>query len=174
MKLKDLIEADEHSSKGTYAGVKYSPSSVELIEQFMETNHIPNAIVPSKIHTTLLYSRKFLPKYQPQGKLNPPLTATFEKFVVWKTTPPDPKQVPWNCLVMMLDCPELVQLHNMYMKEHHATYDYDQFNPHITLSYNIGDLDVKHLPQFKGTLSIVEEYSEILNLDWAGTDGVKK
>ncbi len=171
MKLKDLHEK-VNTTQGTYAGVNYSPESVQAIETFNKKHNIPNPIAPGKIHTTLLYSRKFLPNYKPQGTLSTPLTATFDSFVVWKTTPPNPNQTPWNCLVMKLKCPELVELHKKYMDEHQATYDYDEYSPHVTLSYNIGDLDVKHLPDFTEQLIIVEEYGEDLALDWAETKGV--
>ena len=171
MKLKELHE-EKKSTQGTYAGVNYSPKSVKAITDYIKEHDIPNPINPKKIHTTLLYSRKFLPNYKPQGKLTPPLKATFDCFVVWKTTPPDPNQEPWNCLVMKLKCPELVERHKKYMKEHQATYDYDEYSPHVTLSYNIGDLDVGHLPNFDVVLEIVEEYGEDLELDWAETKGV--
>ena len=173
MKLKDICEDVKLQKQGTYAGVKYSTKSVDAIRRYLKDNNIPNQVNTKKIHTTLLYSRKFLPKFKAQGMLTHPIKATFEKFVVWETTPPDPKQTPWNCLVMQLRCPELVNLHKRYMKEHEAEYDYDVYTPHVTLSYNIGDLDIKQLPRFEDTLYITEEYMETLNLDWAATDGVK-
>lgn len=173
MKLKELHENNK-TKQGTYAGVRYSNESVTAITKYIKDNNIPNPVATHKMHTTLLYSRKFLPKYKPQGKLTPPLKATFDSFVVWETTPPDPTQEPWNCLVMKLKCPALVELHKKYMKEHQATYDYDEYSPHITLSYNIGDLDVGRLPNFDVVLEIVEEYGEDLELDWAETKGVTK
>lgn len=173
MKLREIKEERRKQQRGTYAGVKYSPESVEALQKFMKHHKIPNPIAPNKIHTTLLYSRKYLPNYKPQGMLKYPLKARFKEYVVWKTSPPDPKQEPWNCLVMKIDCPELEKLHKKYMEEHDAEYDYDEYHPHITLSYNIGNLDVTHLPPFDGHLDIVEEYGENLNLDWANTHGTK-
>ena len=52
------------------------------------------------------------------------------------------------------------------MSEHDAHYPFPTYQPHVTLSYNIGDLDPESLPFFDGYvphLVIVGEYSEALN-----------
>ena len=43
------------------------------------------------------------------------------------------------------------------MKEHGATYDYDEYKPHITLSYDVDDLDPDQLPSFDKDIIITEE-----------------
>jgi hypothetical protein len=172
MKLSDILEENE-PKKGTYAGVRYSPESIEAVQTFLKEHSIPNPVADDKIHTTLLYSRKFLPNYEPKGKLAKPMQAKFHQYDVWKTSPQDETQEKWNCLVMKLKCPELEALHKQYMDEHKATYDYPVYTPHVTLSYNIGDYDITKLPNFTAPLHITEEYGEELNLDWANTHGTK-
>jgi len=50
-------------------------------------------------------------------------------------------------------------------KEHGATHDFDSFKPHVTLSYNIGDLDISTLnPSDIGDINIVSEFGEDLDL----------
>jgi hypothetical protein len=159
---------------GTYLGVNFSPSSVAMVQRYMKDNKIPNPVKAQKIHSTVIYSRKFLPNLKPITRFQHDLIAKFDEFVVWKTTPPEGStQEPWNCLVMKLTCPGLVSLHNQYMKEHGATYDYDQYSPHLTLSYNIGDFDIKHLPVLTDNIEIIGEYVEDLDLDWAAATGTK-
>ena len=174
MKLEELMEERRKAERGTYAGVRYAPKTVEAIQSFLKEHSIPNPVASEKLHTTLLYSRKYLPHYEAQGSLENPIKAKFDCYDVWKTSPQDESQEPWNCLVMKLHSPELVELHEKYMKEHQATFDYSHYHPHITLSYNIGDLDVSNLPNFSECLHIVEEYKEDLNLNWAVTHGTKK
>jgi len=71
--------------------------------------------------------------------------------------------------VLTYDCPELIDRHNALMKEHGATFDYDEFKPHVTLSYDVGrEFDTKKLPVADiGDINVIDEYSEELNLDWA-------
>jgi hypothetical protein len=50
-----------------------------------------------------------------------------------------------------------------------ATYDFPEYLPHISLSYNVGDLKPGDLgdPTEIGDIEIVDEYTEQLNTDWA-------
>lgn len=171
MKLWELAKP-----KGTYAGVRFDTDTVETIQAFLSAAELPNAIRPDKMHTTLLYSRKFLPKYTPQGEISPPYTGTPTGLDVWESTPEDPDDTPSRCLVLEYTCPELVKRHEELMKEHEATYDYDEYKVHVTLSYDIGDMDIDDMPKFSDyidAINIVEEYGEELDLGWAKNKGVK-
>lgn len=162
MKLGELMEAQK---PGTYAGVDVDEDTEEAITAFMEANDIPNPIPPKKLHTTLLYSRKHLPEYKAQGKIDPPYIGVPTELEIWKT---QDKQA--NCLVLKYDCPELVERHKFLMKEHGATFDYEQYTPHLTLSYNIGELTLDDIGDPKEHIEqivISKEYSENLDLNWA-------
>lgn len=166
MKLADLKEG---SSRGTYAGVRFDTNTQTRIDKYMKKNNIPNRVPTNKLHTTVLYSRKFLPNYKPIGKLVPPLIGHPKKLVIWKTNPPAGGPST-NCLILIFDCKELVKRHKQLMKEHSATYDYDEYVPHITLSYDIEDItNVDDLQDCKtiGNIMIVEEYAQELDLNWA-------
>ena len=96
------------------------------------------------MHCTLLYSRKHCPDYKPLGKLNRPLHIQFGGFEIW------PTQDKKHALIVRLDAPEMIARHNNLMKEHGATYDYDEYKPHITLSYDVGkDFDISTLKDIK-------------------------
>lgn len=155
---------------GTYAAVKYSVETRNKIAKFIKELDIPNPLATSKIHTTVLYSRKFLPNLKSEvTKFKTPLTATMKGYDVWKTRPEDGSD-PTDCLVIKLDSPELTTLHNVLMDLHKATYDFEEYTPHISLSYDIGDFQLSslssHMKAF-GKLEIVEFYSEELDLNWA-------
>lgn len=177
MKIKEILEeASEpiNVKKGTYAGAHFSPATVDALSQYCKTHNIPNAIAPDKFHTTILYSRKYCPDYKAAGKYDPMLVGkALGNFHVWKTSPSDPNAEKTNCLILPFDCPDLAARHKELMDTHGATYDYDEYKPHVTLSYNIGDLDVDSLPPFEGDIEIADEYQEDLDLDWAKTKANK-
>ena len=173
MKLTEIIGA----KKGTHAGVHFDTATNKAIHRYMSDNKVPNAIGADKLHTTLLYSRKYLPNYVAKGKYDPPIIAKPGEFVVWNTKPANPDDKPARCLVVKINCPDLVARHNELMKKHGATYDFDKYETHITLSYDIGDTDIDHLPPLSDTIKeikIIDEYSENLDLSWAKTKGSKK
>jgi hypothetical protein len=174
MKLEEMLL--EENMKGSYAGVRFDTETNKAIHKYMSDNKLPVAVRPDRLHSTLLYSRKYLPKYKPAGKLEKAYVGKPTHFEVWNTRPDDGSK-PSRCLVLRYDCPELEERHKALMKEHGATYDFPSYDPHITLSYDIGDMDEKKLPSLADTLkaiNIVEEYGEDLDLNWAKNKGTKK
>ncbi len=165
MKIIELCEKKEDSTKGTYAAVQFSKETLNNIKKYIKDNDIPNNTKFDKMHTTVLYSKKYLPDYKPQGKLNPPLIGTPLKFEKWPSQPDDDGNVAM-CLVLRYTCDDLVDRHKSLMKEHDAAYDFDEYKPHITFSYDVAGLQCKDLPKFEDKIEIVEEYGEDLNLDW--------
>ena len=173
MKIADVLE--EKHQIGTYAGVHFSEKTKNEIHEYMQLNHIPNELSPSKLHTTLLYSRKYLPDYKAVGKYDKPMIGIPGNFDIWKSNGEDGE--PTNCLIVEFECEELNERHDNLMKEHKATYDYPKYKTHITLSYDCGELDPKKLMPFKKIvkkIEIVEEYQEILDLNWAKNKGTSK
>lgn len=160
----------EESTKGSYAAVTFSKDTVKRLTQFCVENDIPNPLKPHKFHTTLLYSRKFLPDYEAQGKLDPPWIGTPYRFDVWETQPKKDGGPTSRCLVMIYESKELKARHVKLMDEHEAEFDFKTYNPHITLSYDIGNMKIKGITdKIKdiGDIEIVDEYGEDLKLDWA-------
>lgn len=163
----------EERRKGTYVAVKFHKLTNDAIAQYCKKNDIPNCVAPSKLHTTILYSRKHVPNIVTMGELMFPIEGTPLKFEVWPTQP-DEQGNKKNCLVLLYDCPALVKRHNYFMDYYDATYDYDKFHTHITFSYDIGDLDIKDLPKFDHPIFVAKEYSEDLNLNWADEESTKE
>ena len=162
MKIQEV-----EGKKGTYAGVKFSDDTVDALIAYCRDNMITNALGAKDFHSTLLYSRKHLPDYEPAGELPEPYIGTPKEFDVWPSPPNAFKEKETNCLILKYDCEELVDRFNFLMDEHDATFDYDEYTPHVTLSYDAGDLDASTLPAFTGQLEIVSEYEE--EEDWDKT-----
>lgn len=167
-----LLNEITKKEKGTYAAVNFSNDTVKNITKYAKENNIPNILAADKFHTTLLYSRKFLPNFKPMGKYEEPMKGTPTEFDVWQTNNEDGNNT--NCLVLKFDCPELTNRHKQLMKEHDALYDFPKYQTHISLSYDIGDLDISDLPDIKDILpciDIISEYGEDLDLSWSQKNG---
>jgi hypothetical protein len=152
--------------KGTYAGVRFTDDTRKYITQYISDNKIPNATPSAKLHVTLLYSRKFVPDYEPDKSYQPPMKAKPIGFDIWQSQPDDDGHKN-NCLILKLDAPDLRERHKYLMDNHDATYDYDEYKPHVTLSYDVGDATVDSFPEFDQQLELVGEYNEDLNMGWA-------
>jgi len=165
MRIHEIInEAEEQP--GTYAGIKLSDESANAIVAYCEENEIPNPVPKDKLHVTLLYSRKHLPNYTAAGEYDEPYVGEPSGFDVWESTEEDESE-PSRCLVLKLNCDTLCDRHKHLMAEHHATFDYDEYSPHVTFSYNLEDNDESNLPPFTTDIELVEEYQNDLELDWA-------
>lgn len=170
MKLEDLFEAKKEPS-GSYAAVRFDQDTKDKIAKYLKDNDIPKGIAPDKLHTTLLYSHKYLPDYEAQGKIDPPWIGKPEKFDVWKSQPKEDGSTK-NCLVLKYSCEKLEERHKFLMDEHDAQYDFPEYIPHITFSYDIGDMKVQDFADVAkalGEIKIVEEYGEDLRDDFADT-----
>lgn len=101
--------------------------------------------ISDEFHTTVLYSTENVDRllaYKPS--LSFPLVADVVGYEVFG----DEK----NCLVLKLDHPDL---HNVFneLKSLGASYDYDSYIPHLTLTYSFkGEIPSK-LPKFKVKLA---------------------
>jgi len=165
MKLNEI----KTKKPGTYAAVSFGDKTIDTLQEFIKTHNIPNKVAPTKMHCTLLFSRKHLPNYEPLGDLDPPLEGKPGKFEVWPSQP-DENGDKANCLVLNFECPDLVDRHLFLMDEHKATHDYDEYKTHVTLSYDIGDMKIDKLPagaDVVDKIDIVKEYGSDLDLNWA-------
>ena len=146
---------------GTYVGVKLSKKSKTELFNLAKDLKIPNMLDKSKYHITVIYSRKYLPTFEALGKYDKPIIATPQKFSIFGAKNDE------NCLVLELNCPEIIKRHKHIMKLYDAVYDFDVYKCHITLSYDVEDFDIKNVSyESLKELEIVEEYKENLNLDW--------
>ncbi|PPD55307.1 MAG: hypothetical protein CTY12_01490 [Methylotenera sp.] len=158
----------ESQNNGIHAGVRFSEDTHNALACYVYNNGVPNPIPITEFHSTLLFSRKYLPDFTPYCKSIPPYHGTPVGFDIWKTCSDDGPVT--NCLILKYDCPQLIERHQRLMKQHDASFDHDEFIPHITLSYNIGDFDMSTLSDITvdiPILVITTEYGQELNLNWA-------
>lgn len=150
MKLGEIIE----SGKGTYAAVTFDDETVQNLKRYVKENSIPKP--NTDWHATLLYSRRHMPNYSPDKEYTTVLEGVptgFEMFDDGKV------------LAVTFSCPPLYQRHHKLMLEHGGTYDFDQYRPHVTLSYDASSVKVDKLPEIDFPIKIIGEYAEDLDLD---------
>lgn len=164
---KKPVESDEEYGidGGRYVGMHFTPETKEMLKKIIHDEKIPTAVPDEKMHSTIVYSRDNPVKdYEVSGKLEEPIEAKINSFDVFQS------QEGKNCLVAKLHAPDLEDRHNK-AKELGASYDYDEYIPHVTLSYDVGDVDDSFIDnlnkKYKGyQIFADEEYDEPLDNTW--------
>jgi len=148
------ILGNDDKSAGTYVAVKYNWDTRKALQALQERISVPNPVEPSEFHTTVVYSRKSI-AWDPELKLE--VEAKPKGFQCWDTH--DKKK----CLVLLIDCPFLHERWQEAMDKG-ATYDFDDYRPHISLSYDIGeDFDAKSIEVPDFPMVITHEYVKKIN-----------
>lgn len=167
MKLRDLLHErkTKPEQKGTFIGVKISTSSRHAVMDVIEDIKVPNPIGTNEMHMTVIYSKTHIDGLKPRGKLDEPFTITPKEFHIFPA-----QDGSTNALVVKMNAPELEARHKEIMDDHpKATYDFDEYIPHLTLSYDCGDFDpnTHDATELFEPMEVDEEYHEELNLNWA-------
>lgn len=152
---------EKYGTSGTYAAYKFGASSKGYITRYMIDNGIPNFIDPDKLHVTLLYSRKPMVGFTARGDLSDPIPASVAGFDVWDT------QDGKKALVARLYAPQVVARHKELMDAFKGTYDFPEYKPHFTISYNVPtEFTAETLPPFQAQLYLAHEYGSELDTGW--------
>lgn len=163
LKFKDFMQ--ERRKTGVYVSAIFTPETVHNLTQWSVDNLIEKPLDPSKYHSTILYSRKTVPSAQDiVNSMSTEFEFSASNFSLFDGSTPELK-----CLVVELNAPELKQLHQK-LKDAGGTHDFPEYNPHVTLSYNVPsnvDLSIFKLPDFKFKISFYNV--EPLDLNWNET-----
>lgn len=130
------MRAEELHPHGTYAELVPDAATKAMLSNLAAKLGISDPTPHDKLHTTVIYSRRPCPGMQDiDGQPFPHAgrIAALETF---------PTQTGTRCLVALVQCPQLDQLHADLRQQHGATHDYPDFRPHFTLSYDYGDGDL--------------------------------
>lgn len=160
MNGKEDILKEEKEQKGIYVAVKYNQSACDDLLDFIKKYQIPSVLKAEDFHTTLIYSKKYADIKDLDDDIgDSEIVAEPTELHVFETF--DKKRA----LVIKLDCPYLDERHKYLMQKYNLTYDYDEYIPHITLSYDIGDMEIPKDIEFPKFFRIQAEYQEDLNLE---------
>lgn len=155
MKLNEVKKVAD----GTYVGAKLNKESCKKIKELCKAIGVPSRVTSEKLHTTLIYSRKHVPEIELQPDLYP-MTAKTVGFHIFDTR--DGKRA----LVLKLKCKELIDRHKQIMSQYDTTYDFPDYIPHVTISYDCGDFSPDSYSGPLPDITFTHEYIEDLVLDW--------
>lgn len=143
--------------KGTYICAKFTEDTLDRIQEVQKKLGLLNPVKREDLHSTICFSRVYVP-----------FIASNENEFVSKTGHLE--------IFETNDGPALVLcLDSDYLKHRHelsnilgATYDYPDYKPHITLSYNLGSqyIDLERNNPIEIEIISSKEVVEDLDLDW--------
>lgn len=145
--------------KGVYVGCIYNQSASDDLMNIIKKYNIPSTLTVDDFHTTIIYSRKYADIENLNDDMEDSEIVAYPKELhVFNTF--DNKRA----LVIKLDCEYLENRHKELMKKYNLTYNYDEYIPNITLSYDIGEMSIPDIEEFPRFFRIQSEYKEELNL----------
>ncbi|ASD52056.1 RNA ligase [Pseudomonas phage PspYZU05] len=144
MKLSEL-------NRGFYAAVRFSDSTVHHLTKLQKELKIPFPVKAEDLHCTVVYSRVIVPFRALDDSYLLANKGTLDTFTNKNGT---------NALVLRFDSEHLQERHK-YAKILGATYDFPEYLPHITLSYDVGS--IQYTGEFEFPIEMTHEYTEEIN-----------
>lgn len=146
------------SMKGAYVGVRFDDESLKQLQNLQKMYKIPNPTPTKDMHSTVIYSR--VPVDFPICDEVNQVVDRQVQFHVFNT------RDGARALVLKIKSDYLTKRHELGT-ELGATYDFPDYIPHITLSYDVGDKQFSTKSfKLEKDLIIKSEYAEELNLNW--------
>jgi hypothetical protein len=149
---------DDHSN-GTYASLRLAKDDLYTVKKFLARHNVTNYDDPADFHCTVCYSRKPVPNVR-YYQLDTPVMARVDKWEVF------PTQKGGKCLVMKLEAPNIVNIHNDIKQLYGATHDYPEFKPHVTVCYGWDKDSLPNLIQENFWLLFDEFRVKGIDPDW--------
>lgn len=139
----------EYEESKTYCCAIFDSQTNKKLKQYCQKYNIPN--IPSDFHSTIIYSRVNV-DFEPLEFVGVTIPSYNTGVSKWKT------EKSW-IIVLTLNSK---WLHYRFReaKELGATWDFPEYAPHITLSYDAYDYDIKKLQPIDFDLVIESEYCE--------------
>lgn len=153
-----LLESENQFSSGIYCSAKPTQSTIDALNSFCAAYDVPNAISGKEMHTTVIYSEQGNSQFQYQEKYETEIKAKFAGFDMFGAEN--------DVLVIKIKSPELQARHKSMMEEYDLSYNFDEYIPHITLSYDAADFDISKLDDYHGDLMFSGEEANELDSDW--------
>jgi len=150
--------AAEQEPTPLYASRPLTPASAEAIRAWAATQGFKTTLPAADMHVTVAYSREPV-----DGALVPaddaPLTVRSGK----RSVEPLGDQ---GAVVLKLESPELQARWREYRKAG-ASWDYESYTPHVTLTYDGAGVDLAKVKPYAGPIELAGETQEPLNVDKA-------
>ena len=156
-KFKDFVESP---TIGCYVSCTYDESIRVSLSDWLE-QYIPGALLAEDLHTTILYSRATISS---ANQLVDQVELIGKTFKPLKLEVFDGKSDAGNPLVLIIDAPTLVTLHELLIANG-GTHDYPEYKPHVTLTHLARTIDLSTLKIPDVSLVVTGVKIENLNLN---------
>lgn len=118
---------------------------------------LKTTLEPDDLHVTITYSKT--PMIWPQPET--------EKLIITESGDRSVEKLgDKGALVLRFESPTLQRRHSE-MREQGASFDFDKFLPHVTLTYNSEDVDAEFIEPFQGEIILGGEIFEDVNENFA-------
>ena len=142
--------------KGVYIACKLSEVTEASIKEYQE-KYLKGQDINEDLHCTLIYSQK--PHVDEIEASEYKAVGTFNQFNLFG---PDN-----NVLVLEIQSEDMIRRNEALVDEYGFISDYDEYKPHITLSYEFKG-EINSLPIIDFEIILEKEYIDPLDTDWNG------
>lgn len=143
-------------SDGTYVGVHFDNDARDALAALQRRLGVPNPTPADEFHVTVVASRKAIP-WEAAGEVEE--TAVPTGWEVWR-------QRDGNNALVLLVASEFLTARHIEGRLKGATWDFDEYRPHVTISYDCGTFSADKLAVPDLDLGIAEEYAKPFDPDW--------
>lgn len=151
------------SEQGLYVRRNLTPDSARAFADWARAQGFTNIVPEHELHATIVHSRAPV-WFRPQGGI---IAAAAKGRVV---TPLGDK----GAIVLHFTCPEL-EARWKEARQMGASWDHgDSYSPHVTITYDAGEVDLSKVEPFPGDLVLGPEIHQPLNESWAEDRGFVK
>jgi len=115
--------------------------NLDLKKKFNKSFNIDDKTI-SEAHVTLIYSKKPF-----KGEIKFPFPEIKSNVIGFKKFDNEKEDI--YAIALELDCSKCEDLHRYLMKKYKFIFDYDQYIPHLTISYKAPDITQEMLDEIK-------------------------
>jgi phage-related protein (TIGR01555 family) len=142
------------------------------IAKFYKAQDGVDTTVGSEMHTTIIYSKKAV-DWIKVGEDNFSSTDADGNLTI-KAGGPRVMEKFGNALVLAFASSDLAYRHNSAEYRADCTWDYDDYTPHITITYKGGAVDTLHMPAYTGEIVLGPEIFEEVSVGGFDPDSLKE
>lgn len=139
---------------GVYCFSELHPKSANDILNFCKENKIQNHLGLNELHCTVIYDNMPHMNFTSCGIYPEPIECEVLGFELFNEN---------NALVLKLNSKDLISRHNELVSKHNIQYEFKEYIPHITLSYDVGDIDISKLKFKNKSIFLIKEHLKEIN-----------
>jgi len=159
--IENLYEKDVIYKKGVYISLKVSEESKKEINKWQEKYLKGTEYNKNDLHLTLIYSKKEHKERIETSSYKIPVIVT--EYDIYG-------EEGNECLVAKVKSEELLFKNSELVNKYGFISDFPNYEPHITLSYNMNNIQINSLPIIDFVIELEEETIAEINKDWKTND----